>query len=216
LQGGYGLGLDFHFRYTKFCINSYALRFIQGSPSSLTSSESASVEQCMQYALKILEWTMELSPMAKDALRYMSDFGFVMITFGALFVVQVCQRVQSVSAELETALGRVSALSELMMDLAVGSGHFTAQLCRSLQLHVAQVRQQRSSDAQNASTQNSPLGCHGPSEPLSQGTNAGYITNPDQYEEHVLVDGFLNESALWDPAAWLTEFLTDAGDWAFS
>src|ERR1700761_2731561 len=83
LQGGYGLGLDFHFRYARFCISSYALRFIQAHPSSLTSSESASVKQCMQYALDILDWTMDLSPVGKDALRYMSDFGFVMITFAS-------------------------------------------------------------------------------------------------------------------------------------
>jgi hypothetical protein len=203
LLGGYGIGLDFHFRYAKFCLSSYALRFIQGHPNSLTSSEAASVKECMQYALGILDWTMNLSPVGKDALRYMSDFGFVMITFAALFVVQVCQNVRSVYAELEGALGRVSELAELMIDLAVGSGHFTAQLGRSLQLRVTQVREQTSGEA------------HAPDDPQTQTTIAQPGLDADQVEGDAHADGSLDESTLWDPTAWLNEFLIDAGDWGF-
>ncbi|KIW93703.1 uncharacterized protein Z519_05017 [Cladophialophora bantiana CBS 173.52] len=212
-RGGFGLGLDFHFRYARFCITSYALRFIQVSTGNLSGSERESVKQCVQYALEILDWALHLSPVSKDTLRYMSDFGFVMIAFVALFVIQVHDRVQPVYAELKDALNRVDALSKLMADLAVSPNHCTAQLARSLKQRLSQMRQPECREFQGRSMQNSTNESFLNSGPQMQEPDAELVIHVTRVEGGIASNGFLNDSSHWDPTAWLTEFLNDTADW---
>ncbi|EXJ53448.1 uncharacterized protein A1O5_13316 [Cladophialophora psammophila CBS 110553] len=212
-RGGFGLGLDFHFRYARFCITSYTLRFVQGSTGNLSGSERESVKHCVQYALEILDWALHLSPVSKDALRYMSDFGFVMIAFVALFVVQVHQHVKPVYAELKDALNRVDALSELMADLAVSPNHCTAQLARSLKRRLSQIRQHERRECQGRSAQNCTMESHLNSDPQMQESDAEPVIHLTRVEEGMVSDGFPNDPSHWDPTAWLTEFLNDTTDW---
>ncbi|KIX99669.1 uncharacterized protein Z520_04304 [Fonsecaea multimorphosa CBS 102226] len=212
-QGGFGLGLDFHFRYARFCIISYTLRFIQGSTGNLSSSERESVKQCVQYALEILDWALHLSPVSKDALRYMSDFGFVMIAFVALFVVQVHQHVKPAYAEMEDALDRVEAFSQLMADLAISPNHCTAQLARSLKRRVSQIRQHERRESQGGNMQDGAHRIDLNSGPQVQEAEAVPVIHVNRVEEGITSDSFLNDPSHWDPTAWLTEFLNDTTEW---
>ncbi|OQV01839.1 hypothetical protein CLAIMM_07130 [Cladophialophora immunda] len=212
-RGGFGLGLDFHFRYARFCIISYTLRFIQGSTGNLSGSERESVKQCVQYALEIIDWTLHLSPVSKDALRYMSDFGFVMIAFVALFVVQVHQHVKPVYAELKDAMDRVEALADLMADLACSPSHCTAQLARSLRRRVSQIRQLERRESQGENVQDSHHEADLNSGPQLQDADPVPVIHVTRSEEGLAPDSFLNDPSHWDPTAWLTEFLNDTTDW---
>ncbi|OAP56496.1 hypothetical protein AYL99_09675 [Fonsecaea erecta] len=212
-RGGFGLGLDFHFRYARFCIISYTLRFVQGSAGNLSGSERESVKQCVQYALDIIEWALHLSPVSKDALRYMSDFGFVMIAFVALFVVQVHQHVKPVYSELKDVLDRVEALSELMADLAFSPNHCTALLARSLRRRALQIRQHELGESQGGNVQG---GAHEPdlnSGPQVEEAETVPVIHVSRVEEALVSDGFLSDPSQWDPTAWLTEFLNDTTEW---
>lgn len=145
----------------------------------------------------------------------MSDFGFVMIAFAALFVVQVCQRVKYAHADSEGALDRVIALSELMIDLSVSSSHFTAQLGRSLQRRVGQVRQPSCRSEDNTAVQETHMEEHTVVDPQIP------VPIPEEAIEPippqgVFADTVLNESTIWDPTAWLTDFLNDAGEGSFA
>lgn len=211
--GGFGFGLDFHFRYAQFCISSYTLRFIQPSAGAVTQSQRESVIRCAQYALSILDWVQQLSPVGKDGLRYMSDFGFVMLAFAALFIIHVHQTIKPIFPDLENALDKVTALSELMVDLSVSSGHCPGQLGTSLQRRVAQIRvaeqlheESRNDGAYaNGGSQNSPV----PDSLIDGGTGVGHV------DGGVGQDAYLNDVLPWDPSIWLSEFLNDVGEWNF-
>ena len=181
----------------------------------ISLSQRDSVKRCTLYALSILDWTLDLSPVSKDGLRYMSDFGFVLLAFAALFIIQVHQTIKPVLADMDGGLEKVMALSDLMIDLAVSSTHCPAQLGRSLQRRVVQARQETEKRAVQGPGRDDTNGNYDSLSSLDHPISMGQDTGLDQFEEGSGEAGFSNDAIYLDPSLWLTDFLNDVGEFTF-
>ena len=154
----------------------------------------------MQDALSIIDWTLDLSPVSKDGLRYMSDFGFVLLAFAALFIIQVSQTVKPVLNDLDDGLNKVIALSDLMIDLAASSTHCPAQLGKSLQRRVVQVRQDCGRRVVPGLEQDSASRNCDPLLPADHEVSMGQDADLDHFEEGLSGEGSLNDASFLDPS----------------
>ncbi|KAK0119957.1 hypothetical protein ONS95_011381 [Cadophora gregata] len=115
-----GTFLDFTARFTRFCITSYAIKFLRNSPQSLTALQKDQIRRCVACANHVLEWPLGRSPIQKDRLRYVDDTACVMDSFCCLFVISVCQTYASIIPNIFDVLDNVIETAQLMVDLQVG------------------------------------------------------------------------------------------------
>lgn len=85
-----GTFLDFTARFTRFCITSYAIKFLRSSSQNLTPLQKDQIRRCVACANHVLEWLLGRSPIQKDRLRYIDDTAWVMDSFCCLFIISVC------------------------------------------------------------------------------------------------------------------------------
>jgi hypothetical protein len=132
--------VDFHYRFTRFCISTYATRniphpsvsrtgILAGSPSShpsISQNQAQSLFKSVSAASSCCDLMLQLSPLAKDASRYIADFGFVMISFCCLYVIQACELFGLSYPTLNQHLRKVELAAQLMLELATDSRHSPA------------------------------------------------------------------------------------------
>ncbi|KAH7354802.1 hypothetical protein BKA65DRAFT_228867 [Rhexocercosporidium sp. MPI-PUGE-AT-0058] len=115
-----GTFLDFTARFTRFCITSYAIKFLRNSSHSLTPLQKDQIRRCVSCANQVLEWPLGRSPIQKDRLRYVDDTACVMDSFCCLFIISVCQTYASIIPNIFDILDNVIETAQLMADLQVG------------------------------------------------------------------------------------------------
>ncbi|KAL7932820.1 hypothetical protein V8C35DRAFT_64267 [Trichoderma chlorosporum] len=130
-HGGFGIGLDFHHRFSQFCLSTYAIcHYTQLSDSG---GREMLVRITLDHAVDMLSWIQELSPVIRESLRYISDFAYVMLVFACVFIVQVCESRHMLPSERRKPLKTVSTTAQLLIDLGLHNFHFPSLYGKLLQ-----------------------------------------------------------------------------------
>ncbi|KUJ10467.1 uncharacterized protein LY89DRAFT_740179 [Mollisia scopiformis] len=113
-----GQAMDFHFRFTKFCLSTYMIRNLSIG-RNLTTDQQVRIKNSVQAAHYFCEHLLDLGPVYRDAARYMGDFGFVMVSFSCLFIIEACKNYRSLLQDEHRMLGTVEEVALLMKQLAI-------------------------------------------------------------------------------------------------
>jgi len=119
----HGALMDYFGRFTRFCITSYAIKFLRRPRQGLTSLQQDQVRRCVACAIDVLDWPLSLNPIQKDRLRYVPDSSCVMVSFCGLFVLSACQTFTSCVSNIDENLEYVSEAAQLMLDLSINAEH---------------------------------------------------------------------------------------------
>ncbi|PVH73242.1 hypothetical protein DL98DRAFT_538490 [Cadophora sp. DSE1049] len=118
-----GPGIEFHYRFTRFCLSTYLIRNVRLVGNSLRPSQVDALNRSISDASDFCQFSLELGPSSREAARYMADFGFVMISFSCLFIIQVCEAFHSAIHAPHEHLSKVEEVAQLMKELAINSSH---------------------------------------------------------------------------------------------
>jgi hypothetical protein len=96
--------IDFHYRFTRFCIATFVTRFFHLSalehisdgsrdqtPTPPTTVMLELLLQTMQAAMALCTQPLELSPIQKDIARYIPHLAFAMLAFPCFFVIRAAE-----------------------------------------------------------------------------------------------------------------------------
>lgn len=153
-----GSDLDFHIRFTQFCITTYSIRPLEineyGTDHLLPAQKEA-IAECIKAASQVLVWALDLGPVSKDRLRYLGDFGFVMLSFCAFFILQASQAFGPAIPDGDEYFDTTEEAAQLMIELATDSRHAPAVYGKSILLLLKKFRDpglgQSQIDGNNAS-----------------------------------------------------------------
>lgn len=110
-------------RCARFSIHRHATRSLQPSITVLSTLQKKQIQTCVYHAGRVLDWPLDLSPIQKDSLRYISESGGIMVSFCCLFIVASCQAFRSRIPDLSESLEKVKATARLMLEMAPNSDH---------------------------------------------------------------------------------------------
>lgn len=200
-QGGHGMALEFHYHHTRFCISTYALRSYQLPMGSPSANKRESVKRCVDLAICMLRSIQGLSPVSKDRLRYISDFGFVMMAYPCLFILQAYQTATLLlpDEERDRDFGVVSSIANLMVGLALNSNHCSAVYGSSLQNRVASLRLPLEKTLVQAVPSSSPIS------PVLTNSDINQDFQLDDMHDMLDQEAFLIDSS-WDPSLLFSQF----------
>lgn len=134
-----GPAIDFHYRFTRFCLSTYLIRNLRLGGDRLTPSQRDALNKSVIDASDFCRFFMELGPATRDAARYMGDFGFVMISFSCLFIIQACETFRSAIDGILEHLATVEESAQLMKELAITSSHIPGIQGRNILAKLNQV-----------------------------------------------------------------------------
>lgn len=117
-----GPDIDFHFRFTRFCLSTYSVQNLKlvGAPG-LSNFQQDCLNRSVAAAANFCKFTLELGPAIRDAARYMADFGFVMISFSCIFIIQACENFYSSIDRAAEYLNDVEAVAQMLKEFSVNS-----------------------------------------------------------------------------------------------
>ena len=81
------------------------------------------LNRCISDAASFCQFFLDLGPSGRETARYMADFGFVMISFACLFIIQACETFYSTIDAPDAHLSTVDDVAQLMKELAINSSH---------------------------------------------------------------------------------------------
>ncbi|KAL7917374.1 hypothetical protein ACQKWADRAFT_306962 [Trichoderma austrokoningii] len=137
-QGGFGTGLDFHYRFSQFCLSTYAVCHF--AHASNNGERHLLTKATLGHAVEVLSWLQHLSPVAQESLRYISDFAFIMLLFTCTFILQACESHHMTLEEKQKKLKAVSTTAKLLVDLGIHAFHFPSIFGKSLQKRLDNFR----------------------------------------------------------------------------
>ena len=117
-------------------------------PDGLLPAQKDAIAKCVESASQLLAWALDLGPVSKDRLRYLGDFGFVMLSFCAFFILQAFQAFGPEIPESDDHLDIVEDSAQLMIELAMDSKHAPAVYGKSILLLLAKLRDSNLSQSQ--------------------------------------------------------------------
>lgn len=128
--------VDFHYRFTRFCISTYALRLLrypavhgpgeQQKQGALNPEAVTSLLESADAAMHFSTFLLELNPLAKERSRYIADFGFAMVAFACWFITKVSElptNSQHPQPSVEKHLLSVKKVAHLLEELALDRKH---------------------------------------------------------------------------------------------
>ena len=119
-----GPDIDFHFRFTRFCLSTYSVQTLKGAGTNgLSDFQKEALSRSVAAAANFCKFTLELGPAIRDAARYMADFGFVMISFACIFIIQACENFYTSINGATEYLSDVEAVAQMLREFAVNSNH---------------------------------------------------------------------------------------------
>ena len=89
--------------------------------SDLSGFQQGALNRSVAAAVNFCRFTLELGPAIRDAVRYMADFGFVMISFACIFIIQACENFYSKINGATEYLSDVEAVAQMLKEFAVNS-----------------------------------------------------------------------------------------------
>lgn len=124
--------VDFHFRITRFCISTFGTRCILQQSSlaadSGSSSEPRTAQMTREFVLKSVEAAhtccrslQDIPPSRRENARYVADFGFAVIAFCCLYIIQAYELYGSTAPILQSYLPSVEEVAIFMTEMAVGN-----------------------------------------------------------------------------------------------
>jgi hypothetical protein len=133
---------DLRVRFVQFCITTYSIRplkFNENGIDGLLPAQKEAIAMCAEGASNVLAWLLDLELANKDRLRYLYDFGFVMLSFCAFFILQACQAFGSAIPRGDEYIHVVAKASQLMVELAIDPKHAPAVYGHSILLLLDKV-----------------------------------------------------------------------------
>lgn len=119
-----GPDIDFHFRFTRFCLSTYSVQNLKlVGASGLSRFQQDALNRSVAAAANFCRFTLELGPAIRDAARYMADFGFVMISFACLFIIQACENFYSRIDRVAEYISDVEGVAHMLKEFAINSNH---------------------------------------------------------------------------------------------
>ncbi|CZR62617.1 uncharacterized protein PAC_12514 [Phialocephala subalpina] len=118
-----GIGMDFHFRFTQFCLSTYMIRSLSIGHSNVDSDQQFRLNNSVQAAHHFCELLLNAGPAERDGARYTGDFGFVMISFSCLFILEACKLYPTAVQDSDRILATVEEVALFLEELAVNSSH---------------------------------------------------------------------------------------------
>ncbi|KAL6691175.1 hypothetical protein J3F84DRAFT_387037 [Trichoderma pleuroticola] len=185
-HGGFGIGLDFHYRYSQFCLSTYAV--CHYTHVSDIDKRDLLVRTTLDHAVGMLSWLQQLSPVVRESLRYISDFAFVMLLYACMFIVQACESRHMLPEERCKNLKAVATAAQLLVDLGIHTFHFPLIYGRLLQRQLGNL-QPNVCDGVEADVQ---LKSDSPETPGSIWAEYSNVKGDDWYQ-----DGFGNQEDLF-------------------
>lgn len=119
------------------------IRNLNYPSNNLGPSQQEAVRKSVDAAASFCGFGLELGPLSKDTLRYMGDFGFVMISFSCIFIVQACEIFGSTIPEIMQYLHVVEETALLMSELAINSNHGPSVYGRSIIARLGKLSEAR-------------------------------------------------------------------------
>ncbi|KAL7953544.1 hypothetical protein V8C34DRAFT_320949 [Trichoderma compactum] len=136
--GGFGIGLDFHHRYSQFCLSTYAV--CHYTHVSDIDKRDPLVITTLDHTVGMLSWLQQLSPVVRESLRYISDFAFVMLLYAYMFILQACESCHMLPEERCKRLKAVATTAQLLIDLGVHTFHFPSIYGKLLQRQLGNLQ----------------------------------------------------------------------------
>lgn len=115
--------LEYHCRFTRFYISSYAVRSLRKSDEELSPLQQVQIKRCVAYVIALLEWPLRMSPIQQDRLQYIPGSSTTMATFSALFLLSTCQHFTSIVTDVDESLDVVMKIGHMMVRLSVDEMH---------------------------------------------------------------------------------------------
>jgi hypothetical protein len=126
--------VDFHCRATRFLINTFATRSLHRQSLATTETTRPTkatlqqrladcVLQSADAAAGFCRCLLDLGPLAKDAARYMADFGFAQISFCCLYIIHAFETFGDSFPVLISHIATVKEIAQLLVEMAVGDNH---------------------------------------------------------------------------------------------
>jgi hypothetical protein len=140
-----GQDIDFHFRFTRFCLSTYSVQNLkQVGANGLSSFQQDALNRSVAAAVSFCKLTLELGPAIRDAARYMVDFGFVMISFACIFILQACENFYSSVNRASDYLSDVEAVAQMLKEFAVNSNQGPSFQSRLILAKLQKIDETRS------------------------------------------------------------------------
>ncbi|CAK7216874.1 hypothetical protein SBRCBS47491_002978 [Sporothrix bragantina] len=189
--------VDFHYRFTRFCISTYAIRLLR-YPSAvparglnpLTTEAVSSLVESADAAMHFSSFLLELDPIAKENSRYIADFGFAMVTFACWFIIKVSelsvqpQHRQLPRLAMENHLLNVKRVAQLLSQLALDRKHspsiYSSRILAAIAANELAPGLPPTSGAAGQINETGRQEQHSPSSPPST-----YYVPPPAYSQHL-------------------------------
>ncbi|KAG0652138.1 hypothetical protein D0Z07_1367 [Hyphodiscus hymeniophilus] len=119
--------LEFHLQFAKFCMSTYSTRSFNLSDPQLSEQQQILVRRSVSAAVAFVKILTDMDPVTKDErVRYLADFGFVMISFCCQFIIRACEAFGSGIPDIMETLTTVEEAAQLMKEVAIDSSHSPA------------------------------------------------------------------------------------------
>jgi hypothetical protein len=91
--------------------------------SGLSRFQQDALNKSVAAAANFCRFTLELGPAIRDAARYMADFGFVMMSFACLFIIQACENFYSRIDGVAEYISDVEGVAQMLKEFAINLNH---------------------------------------------------------------------------------------------
>jgi hypothetical protein len=137
-----GPDIGFHFRFTRFCLSTYSVQNLKlVGANGLSNFQQEALNRSVAAAASFCKFTLELGPAIRDAARYMADFGFVMISFACIFIIQAYENFHSRIDRAGEYLSDVEAVAQMLKEFAVNSNHGPSFQARIIMARLQKVNE---------------------------------------------------------------------------
>jgi hypothetical protein len=108
-------------------MSTYSTRNFKLSDPQLPAQHQMFVRRSVTAAATFVKLLTDMDPVTKDErVRYLADFGFVMISFCCQFIIRACEAFGSGIPDITEHLVTVEEAAQLMKEVAIDSSHSPA------------------------------------------------------------------------------------------
>lgn len=174
-----GQDIDFHFRFTRFCLSTYSVQNLKlVGANGLSNFQQDALNRSVAAAVRFCKLTLELGPAVRDAARYMADFGFVMISFACLFILQACGNFYSSVNGAADYLSDVEAVAQMLKEFAFNSNQGLSFQARFILVKLQKITETRSLVGPRDISDRTGEGIMGQGFRFGHGDEEGFVNDP--------------------------------------
>ena len=136
-------GIEFNYRFARFCLSAHLIRNLRLAGTKISPSEVDTLRKSISNASDLCQFLLDLGPSSREGARYMSDSGFVMISFSCLFIIRSCELFRSAVQTPDEHLRKVEEVAQLMRELATSSSHGPSFQSENIMLRLKQANDKK-------------------------------------------------------------------------